>query len=416
MRTEAGYDLCSFMGEVIMRVLFYYWNGLMADDVISAMTKMGINIEPAVIPFKRGNYRDDAFVEKMMQLLERKKYDAVFSVHYFHLISYCCHEKDIPYISWEYDSPVSIINPEYFNYETNFCFMFDRNIMDRYRNSGMNRAFYMPLAVNTERLERIPVGYADIDKYGSDISFVGQLYEDDFKKVLAGLPEYSRAYINALCDAQMKIYGRDIITDSVNDEIMDSVNGVIANLKDADLGFLNDTGDRTMKKDVLVYFIEQLITRNERLQLLDMLSADHKVKLYSGDKYDGLKNVQMCGYVDYATEMPKVFRTSKINLNITLRSIESGIPLRCLDILGCRGFLLTNYQSEIAEYFKDGHDLAVYDSAEEACEKADYYLKNNEEREKIAQNGFEKVKNDFSFEVQLQKMLLKTGLGSGGNI
>ena len=45
--------------------------------------------------------------------------------------------------------------------------------------------------------------------------------------------------------------------------------------------------------------------------------------------------------------MPYVFRNSRINLNITLRSIKSGIPLRCMDIYGAGGFLLSNYQTDL---------------------------------------------------------------------
>lgn len=52
------------------------------------------------------------------------------------------------------------------------------------------------------------------------------------------------------------------------------------------------------------------------------------------------------GAVDYYEVMPHVFKQSKINLNITLRSIQSGMPLRAWDIMGAGGFLLSNYQAD----------------------------------------------------------------------
>ena len=52
--------------------------------------------------------------------------------------------------------------------------------------------------------------------------------------------------------------------------------------------------------------------------------------------------------------MPLVFQNSKINLNITLRSIKNGIPLRAIDIMGAGGFLLTNYQNDFGLHFTDG--------------------------------------------------------------
>ena len=88
-----------------------------------------------------------------------------------------------------------------------------------------------------------------------------------------------------------------------------------------------------------------------------------------------------------------MYSNSKINLNITLRSIQTGIPLRAFDIMGNGGCLLTNYQQDFLEYFEPDKDLIMYGSDEEALEKTEFYLKNDTEREKIAYNGFQKVMN-----------------------
>ena len=84
-------------------------------------------------------------------------------------------------------------------------------------------------------------------------------------------------------------------------------------------------------------------------------------------------------------------------MNITLKIIQSGIPLRALDIMGAGGFLLSNFQPELNEYFEDGVEFASFNSAEEAYEKATFYLKNDDIRENIASRGREKVARDFSY-------------------
>ena len=66
------------------------------------------------------------------------------------------------------------------------------------------------------------------------------------------------------------------------------------------------------------------------------------------------------GEVHYMYEMPLVFKCSKINLNITLRSIRNGIPLRAMDIMGAGGFLLTNHQNDFAMHFVDGEDYVLF--------------------------------------------------------
>ena len=87
------------------------------------------------------------------------------------------------------------------------------------------------------------------------------------------------------------------------------------------------------------------------------------------------------------------------------RQIQSGIPLRALDIMGSRGVLLSNFQPELAEYFNDGQDLILYSSMEEAVDKAVYYLKHDDARRQLALNGYEKIKEYFTYEDRIQKML-----------
>ena len=103
--------------------------------------------------------------------------------------------------------------------------------------------------------------------------------------------------------------------------------------------------------------------------------------------------------------MPKVFKTAKINLNISLKTIRTGIPLRVLDIMACKGFVISNYQEELGEYFRLGEELVTYGDLEELYYLCDYYLKHEEERKKIAANGQERIRLDFGFTDRLRKIL-----------
>ena len=164
---------------------------------------------------------------------------------------------------------------------------------------------------------------------------------------------------------------------------------------------------------IAIRFLFQ-VTARDRETLLEIAADEGQVTLYSGSQYAGTRIMQQ-GIVDYENGMPKVFRSSKINLNITLRSITSGIPLRALDIMGAGGFLMSNYQPELAEYFIDGQDIVLFDSPEDMRWKVNYYLQHDEERQQIAQNGFEKVKKEFSYDIQLKKML-QLALDDGGQM
>jgi spore maturation protein CgeB len=84
---------------------------------------------------------------------------------------------------------------------------------------------------------------------------------------------------------------------------------------------------------------------------------------------------------------------------------QSGIPLRVFDVLGCGGFLITNYQHEIAECFENGRELVIYEDIPDLIVKVNYYLTHENERLRIARNGYEKVKSEYTFEKRMKSIL-----------
>lgn len=80
------------------------------------------------------------------------------------------------------------------------------------------------------------------------------------------------------------------------------------------------------------------------------------------------------------------------------------MPLRTLDIMACGGFLLSNYQPELAEYFEEGKELVLFYSKEDCLDKIAYYLDHEEERVQIAEAGCRKVGELFSYRRQLGKI------------
>mgnify|MGYP007103138525 CR=1 FL=1 len=72
-------------------------------------------------------------------------------------------------------------------------------------------------------------------------------------------------------------------------------------------------------------FYAKKMANIERTQILKRLSEIYQVKLYTKNPTPELPNVINMGSVDYYDMMPYVFKCSDINLNITLRSIKTGI-------------------------------------------------------------------------------------------
>ena len=136
-----------------------------------------------------------------------------------------------------------------------------------------------------------------------------------------------------------------------------------------------------------------------------MLSRDHQVNLYTYEETPELPLVRNCGTAEPLQEAAVIYRCAKINLNISLRSILTGIPLRAFDIMGNGGFLLSNYQEDFREHFVPDEDFVYYESYGDLMDKVDYYLSHDKERREIAANGYEKVKQGHTFKERVDEIL-----------
>ena len=147
--------------------------------------------------------------------------------------------------------------------------------------------------------------------------------------------------------------------------------------------------------------------------LSEMELPDRKprpLRLYTPQPTPFLSEVENKGPIQYQNEMPLAFKYSKINLNITLRSIQNGIPLRAMDIMGAGGFLLTNYQADFERHFIPDEDYVYYGSREELLDKVRYYLVHEEERARIAENGCRKVRETHTYAHRVREMFEIAGL------
>ena len=66
---------------------------------------------------------------------------------------------------------------------------------------------------------------------------------------------------------------------------------------------------------------------------------------------------------------------------------------------------MTNFQSELTDYFTIGVDLEAYSSMDELVDKCTYYLAHDEEWKQIAKNGYEKMSADHTYPHRIREML-----------
>ena len=382
-----------------MRILLYDWSQnstyINRQDVHDVFRQLGIEFDSVLFDFEK---QDIAELESFFRGISAHKYDFCFSINYFPEISMLCNANNIKYISWGYDCPFNVRDIEKtLGNPCNYVFCFDRIQAQAYRNQGFDTVYHLPLGINAKRYENIRLSSEQSSKYGSQVSFIGSLYEGQYPAITEISTDYAKGYMDAVINSQLQLYGAYILNDVIDKRFVEAMNKHFKELQ-PDTKFQLD-------KAALVHVLDQDSSRRERLLLLNLLGSRFDTKLYSRQDYPVLRGVQCMGPVNYYSEMPYVFAVSDINLNISVKGIQSGVPQRAFDILASGGFLLSNYQQELVELFSYGEEMVVYESLEDAVEKCNFYLSNQELRGKIARKGRERVLTEHNMVDKIRYMM-----------
>lgn len=389
-----------------MNILFMKWNGLGNEDMTESMTTLGHKVTP--FPFSDKELHNDPVIEKSMKdAIAASDSQIVFSFNYFPIIAKVCHEEDIPYFAWVYDSPAVLLYHFSLVSPTNHVFLFDYEEYASFRQNGINTVYYMPLAANPRRLNALLHNPASIKAFErdkaynkTDIAFIGSLYNEkhQFYERMTDISPYTRGYLEGIMEAQKHIYGANFIRQVLTDEIMDDMYKNLPMKPDPE-------GVETREYLFAEYVVNRKLTAIERQEYLTEIGLHHKFDLYTPNANTKMAGAINHGPVDYLEMAPFVFNRARINLNISLRSIHNGVPLRCFEIIGAGGLLLSNYQSGFEDCFVSGEEYVAYESKEDLLAKIDYLLSHEDERKEIAENGYKRILKDHTYDARVNEML-----------
>ena len=381
------------------RVLQPYTKEIKLSDVSWALLQNGY--EPIIfdcgIPSDSCKAQD---ADLFSQIIKRMNAQMVFTHDFSPFIAMACRENRIPYIAWTYDEPLQALFDDAVLYDSNYIFAFDKKQYQWLKGRGAGHAFYQPLATNVTRTGMMVIEKEDERRFCCDVSFVGQLYQDELyelfrKRTKKSTQEECEQIIEKIRD---RWDGTDRLTGSISECALEDLTHIYA-----------QTPWEEFHMDNACYYEAKLLAHRaaylERTEMLERIAAEAELKFYTNNKNVNLKGVRTLPGLSYEQELPKAYYLSRINLNSTLHTITSGVPLRVFDIMGCGGFLLTNYQPELDDLFTEGMDLEVYHNLDEMMDKIRYYLRHDRERIRIAMNGYQKVRQYYSYEIQVGKMM-----------
>ncbi len=384
-----------------MKIIYCRYGSICEDGISNAFIRQKHNVVNFCKSFESIDY-DKNYINIFAECLQKHP-DAtcVFSVNFIPIVARVCKVFKIPYISWTVDCPSFQLYSKTIEYPTNRLFMLDRLQAEKFAPINPGNVFHMPMACDLTTWDNVKITPADHREYDCDISFIGSLYSEKCKynHIEKDLPEYMQGYVKGLIDAQLNVYGYNFIEDSISDQWAADFKKYVGWVP------LNDDYIEDIKGIVSDLYIGEKCTEQDRIRTLKAISENFNMDLYTLSNTSMIPRINNRGGADSIRMQPRIFKCSKINLSMTNRPFKSGIPLRVFDIMGAGGFLISNYQPELAELFVPGEDIVLYDSIPDLLMKIEYYLEHEDERIQIAQNGYDKVKEFHSYDVRLEEML-----------
>ena len=400
-----------------MKILFYRYNSICEPSIIKALSEFSIDTEE-IMEDKSGTLdsaKDN--IERVRSSIETFKPNAVFSINFFPTLAKLCHIYGLIYIAQSVDCPVMELFDKSILFDTNRIFLFDKTQYMMLHPYNPSCIFYLPLGSDPGAVEtyiKAPILRDDLNPLA--IAMVGSLYNEKnpYAQIKDKLSPHTRGFVDGLVECQQNIYGYSFTEKALSSNIAEEIHKFNQEFTGRyEENCIMDVS-RLRLFTAAHYFVEYELAQKERFETLLKLSESFETDLYTNSDASALTNalskdkrgnLHIHKGVKTLSQMPIVFNNAKINLNITLRAIATGLPLRIFDICAAKGFLMTNYQEELQEYFEIGKEVEYYGSLEELVDKCRYYLSNDDQRSEIAQKGLERIQKQHTWKHRVAQII-----------
>ncbi len=303
----------------------------------------------------------------------------------------------IPLFVWFVDNPLHFLKNGENKYLHLFTkLVFDRFLKDKMEGLGISDVHHLPLGTDIDYFRPLNSG-CDYSKYQADVSFAGKLYADRcriYRKMLSDRWPDMPEVVNDVIDYSVKLLvnGEKMVTLDILHEAFKQF-GLVPEYPADDIEW------------ILSIIIEYESGRDIRINTLRPL-IKYNVKIY-GDNLSSYLPEGSIIYpsVPYFEELPKVYNSTAINLNISRTQLRSAVNQRVFDVPACRAFLLTDYSEELEDYFVIGKEVGCYRDSDELDKLVRFYIDNPHVRAKIAEAGYERAVSEHNYAERMKRVI-----------
>ncbi len=348
------------------------------QDVVWALHKLGHSVRLLHTSAKGSRY----FLSKE---ISANRPDFIFLLDAIGLKVDDLSKYEIPYISWFFDNPFNWLNESFIS-DYYHIFVWDKTYVDELKRAGFRHAYYMPLAANPD----VFYPRKENEKFICDISFAGSSLID--------LPELN-------FDSESKIRFVNYIADKVCESPWIPLCDIISEInREKGVDFRLD--DPAKFRDFEL-FLQNYSRTVYRMRIIEA-SLEFEPHLYGDEgwrKITEKKHGVYRGRIDNRIDLPVLYSSSRINLNITVPQLRNSYSHRAFEIPACGGFLLSDYRPEAEQFFEIDRELICFRTMGDLIQKATYFLKNDKERNEISQRARRRVLEEHTYVHRLKKII-----------
>ena len=339
-----------------------------ADEIIEGFVALGHEVQ---------------VFDSIRSMEENGRFDLLLDINFHLRIAKFCKSRSIPMLVWSFDSGTYIAMRDYEPRDEDFFFLFNKEDVTLIRENLTPNCWYLPFSAGDELIKKPKLmtesTVAVLNSYRATFNDS----EKAFQKQLESSDEHTQSLlvlIKKIMDLAAELHLNMFCSNHL-EEILHSL------IKQCGVDPFSTFP--AMRKN-MVHSYGQVISSQQREKLVHEIARVTPIQLY-GDQFWGepsfaQSNIEYMGMADY-NNLPNIYNNASINISMTQIQGLDSIPQRVFHVLAAGGFLLTNNQEIISEYFKPGIHLDTFDDYFDLQNKVEFYLSNPEKRFEISQQG-----------------------------
>ncbi len=340
--------------------------GLFVDDVTDALQHLGCRVwlwDPQQVSLEETRYQIKTFDPHF-----------VLSINFIPGLAALCEDLGVSYVAWEIDPTVECLKPRETQATTTRIFTYRKARIGYYKECGYKNVEYLPLATNPRRRHPMRLSREEQERYGAPISFVG-------------------SSMVAQAQALRRLFEETCLLHGLNPKEATSSNRPVSGPD----GRLLDLG---------LCAAEETASAHRRRIVGDILEMPYGCKIWGDAGWaDVCPPSVYQGPAGHGLELTKIYNASWVNLDMARAYQNDIVTMRVFDVLACQAFVLAEHSSAMEELFDVGREVVVYRSREELKKLIRHYVKNHEERARVARAGHERVLKDHTMDHRMAWIL-----------